>query len=75
MRQRMVHFIASDAHDTEWRPPDMREPYKYIASTYGDHIAEKLFVTHPRMTLTGQYLECDDPDDEEQRAKAWYKFW
>ena len=32
MDQRMVHFIASDAHDTEWRPPDMREPYKIIAA-------------------------------------------
>ena len=74
MRQRMVHFIASDAHDTEWRPPDMREPYKYISSQYGSHIAEKLFVTHPRMTLTGQYLECDDPDDATQ-SKPWWKIW
>jgi protein-tyrosine phosphatase len=75
MNQRMVHFIASDAHDTEWRPPDMREPYQYIASEYGDHVAERLFVTNPRMTLTGKYLECEDPDDEVEQSKPWYKFW
>ncbi len=75
MRQRLVHFIASDAHDTEWRPPDMREPYKYISAEYGDHIAERLFTTHPRMTLTGQYLECDDPEDEIKQEKPWWKVW
>jgi protein-tyrosine phosphatase len=75
MSQRMVHFIASDAHDTEWRPPDMREPYKVIAGEYGEHVAERLFVKHPRMTLTGEYLECEDPDDETPKSKPWYKIW
>lgn len=72
MRRNMVHFIASDAHDTEWRPPDLREPYKLIANEYGEHIAEKLFTTHPRMTLTGKYIECDDPEDEVAK-KPWWK--
>jgi len=71
----MVHFLASDAHDTEWRPPDLREPYKYVASEYGDHVAEKLFVTNPRMTLTGKYFECEDPDDAAPKSKPWYKIW
>jgi protein-tyrosine phosphatase len=75
MRQRLVHFVASDAHDTEWRPPDMRAPYQYISAEYGDHVAERLFTTHPRMTLTGQYLECEDPDDEVQASKPWWKVW
>ena len=75
MRQRLVHFVASDAHDTEWRPPDMREPYKYVAAEYGDHVAERLFTTHPRMTLTGQYIECEDPEDEVQSSKPWWKVW
>jgi protein-tyrosine phosphatase len=75
MRQRLVHFVASDAHDTEWRPPDMREPYKYVAAEYGDHVAERLFTTHPRMTLTGQYIECEDPEDEIPASKPWWKVW
>lgn len=75
MRQNMVHFVASDAHDTEWRPPDLREPYKFVAAEYGEHVAERLFVTNPRMTLTGQYLECLDPDDEVAKGKPWWKVW
>ncbi|HEX4273700.1 MAG TPA: CpsB/CapC family capsule biosynthesis tyrosine phosphatase [Bryobacteraceae bacterium] len=75
MRQNLVHFLASDAHDTEWRPPDLRVPYKIISDEYGDHVAERLFVTHPKMTLTGQYLECTDPEDEIIKAKPWWKVW
>jgi len=75
MRQNLVHFIASDAHDTEWRPPDMRGPYRLISEEYGDHVAERLFTTHPKMTLTGQYLECTDPEDELAQEKPWWKVW
>jgi protein-tyrosine phosphatase len=75
MRQRLVHFVASDAHDTEWRPPDLRGPYQHVSSEYGEHVAERLFTTHPRMTLTGQYIECEDPEDELQKSKPWWKVW
>lgn len=74
MDQNMVHFVASDAHDTQWRPPDLREPWKHVVAEYGEETAERLFVTNPRMTLTGEYLECDDPEDV-GRKKAWYRFW
>lgn len=75
MRQNMVHFVASDAHDTQWRSPDMRKPYRLVAEQYGEHTAERLFTTHPRMTLTGEYLECGDPDDEIAQQKPWWKIW
>jgi protein-tyrosine phosphatase len=74
MRQKLVHFVASDAHDTEWRTPDMREARQHVASEYGEDVAERLFNTHPRMALTGEYIECEDPDDVEV-TKPWYRFW
>jgi len=75
MRRNLVHFVASDAHDTEWRPPDMREPYKYVSSEYGEWVANRLFFTNPRMTLTGEYIDCQDPEDELTPARPWYRFW
>jgi protein-tyrosine phosphatase len=74
MRQNMVHFVASDAHDTEWRPPDLREARLLVSTEYSEDAAVRLFETHPRMALTGEYIECDDPEDPEDR-KPWYKFW
>ena len=73
MKHRLVHFVASDAHDSEWRPPDMREARKHVALDYGEEAAERLFHTHPRMTLTGDYIECEDPG-EPGRKKSWYRF-
>jgi protein-tyrosine phosphatase len=75
MRSRLVHFVASDAHDTKFRTPDMREPYRHVSAEYGDHVAERLFTLHPRMTLTGEYLECQDPDDEPADSKPWWRVW
>jgi protein-tyrosine phosphatase len=74
MRQNMVHFVASDAHDTEWRPPDLREARKIVSSEYGESVAERLFNTYPRMVLTGDYIECEDPEDVDG-SKPWYRFW
>lgn len=74
MQHRLVHFVASDAHDTQFRPPDLREAHDFVSSEYGEETAERLFVTHPRMTLTGEYIECDDPEDVEEK-KPWYKPW
>lgn len=74
MNHRLVHFVASDAHDTEWRPPDMRESRKHVAAEYGEEVAERLFDTRPRMTLTGDYIECEEPEAP-RREKSWYKLW
>jgi|SRR5665213_473690 len=75
MHQKLVHFVASDAHDTEWRPPDLREARHHVTSEYGADTAERLFTVHPRMVLTGEYIECEDPDDAEAPSKPWYRFW
>jgi protein-tyrosine phosphatase len=74
MRRNMVHFVASDAHDTEWRPPDLRGAREHVASKYGNDVAERLFIVHPQMTLTGEYIECEDPEDA-AASKPWYRFW
>lgn len=75
MRQNLVHFLASDAHDTQWRPPDMRVPWQIISDEYGEHVAERLFTTNPKMTLTGKYFEPADPEEEIAKSKPWWKVW
>jgi protein-tyrosine phosphatase len=75
MDRNMVHFVASDAHDTEWRPPDLRDAWRHVCAEYGKSVAERLFETNPRMTLTGDYIECEDPGDLAETRKPWYRFW
>ena len=72
IRAGAVHFVASDAHDPNDRTPVLSEAFRYVASTYGSDQAERLFVTNPKATLTGEPLEWFEP--EPMRKKKWYQF-
>ncbi len=74
MRRNLVHFVASDAHNTEHRPPLLREAYDYVAKNWGEPRAEALFVVNPRATLAGDAIEWDYPDPAPP-PKRWYQFW
>jgi protein-tyrosine phosphatase len=74
MAQKLVHFAASDAHDTMHRSPDMRDAYNLVASEYGEESARRFFTTNPKATLTGEDIECEDPE-EFPRTRSWYRFW
>ncbi len=48
-----VDVIASDAHDTEFRPPRMRECFARIAKKLDRETAERLMRTNPARILAG----------------------
>jgi protein-tyrosine phosphatase len=67
MERRLVHFVASDAHDTRDRTPVLGEAFAYVAARYGEAKAQALFSDHPRTALTGQYLEVEEPAEVKKR--------
>ena len=71
MERRMVHFVASDAHDTEDRTPRLDEAFVYVVDRYGAERAQALFSDHPRAAVTGRYLEVEEPT----AAKKKHWFW
>jgi protein-tyrosine phosphatase len=52
MDRRLVHFIASDAHDLTHRPPALSPCYRWIAGKYGPGTAETLFISNPAAVLS-----------------------
>jgi protein-tyrosine phosphatase len=69
----MVHVIASDAHDPEYRHPRLDEAYAAIAGEYGEEIAELLFRENPGRIVEGKYVS---PDPFPTAAKRkWWQFW
>jgi protein-tyrosine phosphatase len=70
MERNMVHFVASDAHGTEDRNPLLAEAYAYVADRWGEPRAKAVFSDNPRATLTGTYLEVEEPLPE--RKKRWF---
>jgi protein-tyrosine phosphatase len=71
MDRRLVHFIASDAHDTADRTPLLAEAFAYVEDCYGAVRAKELFADNPRATLTGQYLEVEEPVAVKKKRWFW----
>jgi len=70
----LVHFIASDGHDIERRPPTMDGAYAWIEQNYGRPLAEMLCVTNPRAALTGGELQRPGPSAP-AKSRKWYQVW
>jgi protein-tyrosine phosphatase len=57
----LVHFLATDAHNTTKRPPRMRAAAELVRQRYGDSRAISLTVENPRAVLQNRALPYD-PD-------------
>jgi protein-tyrosine phosphatase len=72
--RRLVHFLASDAHDCEHRPPRLDLAFAWVKERYGEEWAEALCVTNPRATLVGEFLEPLE-DTGASESRKWYQIW
>lgn len=52
----LVHFLASDAHDPDHRPPGLSQAKAAVARRYGDEVAELLTQTNPRAVIEDRSL-------------------
>ncbi|HZD47405.1 MAG TPA: CpsB/CapC family capsule biosynthesis tyrosine phosphatase [Silvibacterium sp.] len=66
-----VHFLATDAHSPERRPPILREAYNVVAKRFGSETAERLCVENPRAVFYGEDLpEQPEPQGIEAEGDA-----
>ena len=70
----LVHFIASDGHDCEHRPPRMDLAHRWLVKHYGEALADALCKKNPAATLTGDPLE-PMPEEPEAEPRKWYRLW
>ena len=50
----LVHFVASDAHNTTDRVPVLRPAYKLVSQRWGAQKADNLFIYNPACALAGE---------------------
>ena len=71
-QRNLVHFIASDAHDTKYRTPVLRDAYQYVENTWNPSLAKLLFTTAPQAAIAGEEIVLLDPAPAPRKGK-WYR--
>ncbi|MEA2558500.1 MAG: protein-tyrosine phosphatase [Acidobacteriota bacterium] len=62
----LAHFVASDCHGTQRRPPGLRRAYQMIAGRWGADLAKRLVSDNPRAVVQNRPLaEAERPEASE----------
>jgi protein-tyrosine phosphatase len=71
LEQDMVHFFASDAHNTDRRPLQLRKAFDFTATKRGEAVARALFLDNPLAAVEGRPLPFEpEPPEESARTAA-----
>lgn len=65
LEHNLVHFLASDAHDPEHRPPRLSEAVARAAEIIGGEKAKAMVTTRPQAVLADEPLDVGSP--------RWYR--
>lgn len=72
-KHNMVHFVASDAHSSERRPPKLKKAYDIIKQRYGWDMAYKLFYVDPYSVINNVNITIEDPVTIKKRKWFFFK--
>jgi protein-tyrosine phosphatase len=69
----LVHFVASDAHDTVYRPCRLDKAGELLEREFGEQYAELILEIHPRAVLCGHVLDTGLLP-RRRRDRKWFIF-
>jgi len=70
VRRGLAHFVASDAHDVDDRPPRLDLAFEALRQRVGEQEARRLVIDNPRSMLRGERIFVEPP-----KTKPWYRWW
>ena len=56
----LAHFVASDTHRTDWRPPALAEARLEVERGWGADVARRLFDENPRAVVENRPLPAEE---------------
>jgi protein-tyrosine phosphatase len=76
---RWVHFLATDAHSMEARPPRLNEARDVVAKKFGSEYAESLVTINPRYAFEGKPFEAQEEPlnlyNDYKPESWWQRLW
>jgi protein-tyrosine phosphatase len=73
LQARLVHVVASDAHDLKRRPAPLDEARAVLSESFGEEEATRLLEDAPRAILEGRELIAPPPSAwEPEPAQGWW---
>lgn len=57
LEEELVHFVASDAHRPDWRPPGLARAHALLSERLGLAVAQRLTVSNPLAVVDRRPLE------------------
>ncbi len=74
LARNLVHFFASDAHDTRRRPPLLSTCYDRVAAQKGESEAERLLRRNPAAVIEDKPLPLGPEPLAPQPTKRWFSW-
>lgn len=74
----MVHLISSDAHQSEWRNPEITAYKEEILEIIGKEKFEKLTMTNPSLIIEDQFISSEYDKvkfNKKKEKKSIFNFW
>ncbi len=56
LKEDMVHFIATDGHDTNGRAPLISDAVRYVIKHFGEDRCRKLVIDNPQKVIENEYI-------------------
>jgi len=73
--QNLVHFFATDAHDTRRRPPLLSPCYEKVAAACGKETADRILIRNPDAVINDKPLpEGPEPLQSHPKGRGWLSF-
>jgi protein-tyrosine phosphatase len=77
LERNLVHFFASDAHDSKYRPPILSECYRKVFDSKGEETAERLLRKNPEAVINSMSMPSQPVPIESSKPKqkrSWFSF-
>lgn len=68
VRAGLAHFLASDAHSTRRRRPELSRAYRLAVPLVGEKRALRLVAHNPRAVVEGGEVEAGEPEEPDSRG-------